>query len=127
MKIGEPTLEELFREAQADLAKGGTDVALKWAFRHARARARVTRAELADQSHRSDRLTLSMELHDRQALDSRLAALQALESNAASLYADAVDLADARAAETACEHVWQLAVRQPKAAAAPAAAPKRAA
>lgn len=124
MKIGEPTLDELHREATADLARGGADVALKWAMRHARAVARLTRAEMAAKAHDSDRFGLRLELHDRAQPDARLNALEALERASASLYADAIDLADARAAEKLCEHVWQLAARAPAKAAQPAPASK---
>ena len=123
MKIGEPTLDERYREAQADLAKGGPEVALKWAFRHAKAVARVTRAEAATKVHDSERLGLRLELHDRQEPEARLDAFEALERTIASLTADAVDLADARAAEAFCAHVWQLAARTPRQQQQPAARP----
>lgn len=118
MKIGEPTLEDIYREAKADLARGGADVALKWAFRHARAVARVTRAEQAAKLHDGDRFTLKMDLHERnpEAID----AMQALEQVTASLHADAIDLAEARAMETLCGHTLRLAERQAGRAAAPA-------
>lgn len=114
MKPGEPTLDDLYREARADLAVGGTEIALKWAFRHAKAVARVTRAEAATKVHDSERLGLRLEMHDRTEPGARLDAFEALERTISSLAADAIDLADARAAEAACEHVWTLAARTPR-------------
>lgn len=138
MKIGEPTLDELWREATADLAKGGVEVALKWAFKHAKAVARATRAEMAAKAHEADRLRMQIEvpqLQDPAALNLMVApmreSIEGLAMVTASLHADAIDVAEARACLTAIEHVWQLAAKTPKQAAAapsrqPASRPKAA-
>lgn len=126
MKPGEPTLDDLYREARADLAAGGADAALKWAFRHAKAVARVTRAEAATKIHDSERLGLRLELHDRQDPGARYDAFEALDRTLASLAADAIDLADARAAETACGHVVRLLERTQARQALPAIKPRAA-
>ena len=127
MKIGEPTLDELWREATADLAKGGVEVALKWAFKHAKAVARVTRAEMSAKAFEADRLRMQIDVPQLQdpAMLSLLAApmrdsIEALAHVTASLHSAAIDVAEARACQTAIEHVWQLAVKTPKQAAAPA-------
>lgn len=138
MKAGEQTLQWLWEEARADLAKGGLAIALKWAFKHARQVARVTRAEMAAKAHEADRLRMQIDiptLHDPAALALIGAAardsIEGLALVTASLHADAIDVAEARACETACRHVWELAEKlskQPAAApSAQPASPKRAA
>ena len=127
------SLAEVEQQAKADLAKGGPSVALEWAFRHARAVARVTRAELAQKAHEASMLVQRLDLHDRSPGNVVLEALEALERTTAALCADAADLADARAIETACAHVFRILERTPARApqpqqARPVAAPgKRAA
>lgn len=115
------TIEEMYAEARADLASGA-DVALKWAFKHAKAVARTARAEAAARHFEDDRRRIGYGLPDPSAING-------LELVTQSLHAAAVDLADARAAEVAAEHVWQLVARSPRQQAAKptAVAPKRAA
>jgi len=113
MRPGEQTLDELYQEAKADLAKGGPELALKWAFKHARQVARRTRAEESAKTHEHDRFRASLEL-------TGAVQAQAVQLLGDALYAAAGDVADARAAETACAHVQRLIERTPARAAAPA-------
>jgi hypothetical protein len=116
--IAEPSLDDLYREARADLAKGGADVALKWAFKHAKAVARATRAEFAHKQFDADRFRLQLDT-SQPTTEMQEAVIVASQT----LYAAAADLAEARSLEVACAHVARLAAATPARAAAPSVAP----
>lgn len=118
IKSPKPTLDELYLEAKADLARGGLDVALKWAFLHAKAVARMNRAEQSYRLHDSDRFHLKCDL--------TVTGADMLETVSSALYADAIDLAEAKAAEAACEHVWRLAEKTSERPAQTVPAPSKA-
>ena len=116
MKADTATLEEVYTEAKADVARGSSpELALKWAFRHARAIARRTRAEEAARAHEHDRT---------RALYNLPAGGDAAALTTQSLHAAASDLAEARAVEAACEHTLRLIEKAPARAAAPLATVK---
>ena len=103
------TLAEVERQARADLAKGGPEVAIDWAFRHARAVARLAEAEQAWKSFDHDRYRLILDLGDKQL--TRPEDYEALTYATASLHSAAADLGEARSVEVACSHVLRLAER----------------
>lgn len=105
------TLDEVERKARADLAKGGPDVAIDWAFKHARAVARLAEAEQAWKSFDSDRYRLQIDLGSSIRLGNK-DEYEALLMVTASLHSAAADLGEARAVEAACAHVMRLAERK---------------
>lgn len=98
------TLDEVERKARADLAKGGQEIVVDWAFRHARAVVRLAAAEQAWRALDSDRYRLQLD-YSNGAKDE----YDALTLCTQSLHAAAGDLAEARAIEVACGHVLRLA------------------
>lgn len=113
------SLDDVERKARADLAKGDPSIAVDWAFRHARAVARLAEAEQAWKSFDADRYRLQIDLGGNPQKDE----YDALVMVTASLHSAAADLGEARAIEVACGHVLRLAEKLPKQAAAqPAAA-----
>lgn len=103
------TLEDVERAARAALSKGGPDVAIDWAFKHARAVARLAEAEQAWKSFDSDRYRLILDMSDKLTKPDEF---QALTYATASLHAAAADLGEARAIEVACAHVTRLLDRR---------------
>lgn len=114
------TLDDLYREAHTDLQRGGTAIALKWAFKHAKAVARAARAELAHKLHDADRFRLQLDT-----AEPTTPAHETLTVATQTLYAAATDLAEARAQEAFTAHVGRIAETMPKleVAAKPAVAP----
>lgn len=118
------SLDEVERKARADLKTGGPDVAVDWAFKHARAVARLAEAEQAWKSFDVDRYRLQLDLNGRLTPQYDPATLNlvntpprdeydALVMATASLHAAAADLGEARAIEVACAHVLRLLERRP--------------
>jgi hypothetical protein len=107
------TLEELYTEAQRDIATGGSiGLALKWAFKHARAAGRLATAEEARK-----RLAY-IEMRRVEGMPTNIDA-ESEQIARAQLH----DLETAKAIEVACANVMGLAERLP---ATPAARPKAA-
>jgi hypothetical protein len=111
------TLEQLYDEARTDLLRGGGELALKWAFKHARAAGRLLAAMKAREH--AERMEL------RQAVPLPGESPVSVESHALAmqgLRAAFGDVEEAKAIETACAHVMRMAERLPaRANVAPAA------
>lgn len=122
------TLNDVEQKARADLASGGgVTLAIEWAFRHARAVARLAEAEQAWKTLDSDRYRLQIDLTDRLARVGERDEYDALVMVTASLHSAAADLGEARAIEVACAHVLRIAEKLPARATAQPQAPKKAA
>jgi hypothetical protein len=125
------TLAEVEQQARKDLAKGDPAMAVDWAFRHARAVARLAEAEQAWKTLDYDRTRLQIDVAPKydQATLNLIAAparteLEALTMVTASLHSAAADLGEARAIEAACAHVLRLLEKLPSRSAAPVAQAK---
>lgn len=96
------TLEDVEKKARADLKTGGPDAAIDWAFRHARAVARLAEAEQAWKTLDADRYRLQLVNEaERGEYDTLVLVTQ-------SLHGAAADLGAARSIEVACAHVLRL-------------------
>jgi hypothetical protein len=116
------TARELYAEAKADLARGGGDVVLKWAFWHAQATARAVKATEATKQANDRMFRYSVDRAGGTGGDNDLH-----DQLCQSVIATAGDLAEAKAVEVACGHVLRLAERGVKVTAAkPAGAPLKA-
>jgi len=113
------TLDDVERKARDEHAKGALDP-FEWAFRHARAVARLAEAEQAWKAFDVDRYRLQLNLSGKPVNDE----YDALVMVTASLHAAAADLGEARAIEVACAHVMRIAERQAGRVSQPAPVPK---
>lgn len=113
------TLAQVEAKARADLKAAHPGAVVDWAFRHARAVARLAEAELAYKAFDADRFRLVLDLGTKSLTDP--GAVEALTFATQSLHSAAADLGEAKAIEVACAHVLRLLERQTARQATPAA------
>lgn len=106
---GPPSLEELYREAKADLDRGGPDLALKWAFKHAKQTGRVAAIEKRSKLHAESYLYYLGRASFQAPGEEEDKAIAGMQMGAAAFGADCYDLEREVAAAKACEMVMQLA------------------